>query len=120
MRQGVAVFVDGEAWIALALTRDPLHAQARERWEILQGTGAKLHYVLGPQRCAASGVGETPFINPAPRYAADPANRREVGCFELVRQDDVAQAEARFAVLRWVGQGDVACACSRRISRNVH
>jgi predicted nucleic acid-binding protein len=43
MRQGEAVFVDSGAWIALALSRDPLHAQAREQWEQLHGAGAKLH-----------------------------------------------------------------------------
>jgi len=43
MRQQEAVFVDSGAWIALALTRDPLHAQAREQWETLRGAGAKLH-----------------------------------------------------------------------------
>ena len=43
MRQGEAVFVDSGAWIALALSRDPLHPQARQQWELLQGGGAKLH-----------------------------------------------------------------------------
>jgi predicted nucleic acid-binding protein len=43
MRHGQAVFVDSGAWIALALTRDPLHELAREQWELLQGAGAKLH-----------------------------------------------------------------------------
>src|SRR6266568_1453141 len=43
MRQGETIFVDSGAWIALALSRDPLHAQAREQWDILQGAGAKLH-----------------------------------------------------------------------------
>jgi uncharacterized protein len=43
MRQGEAVFVDSGAWIALALSRDPLHGQAREQWDILHGAGAKLH-----------------------------------------------------------------------------
>jgi predicted nucleic acid-binding protein len=43
MRQGEVVFVDSGAWIALALSRDPLHARAREHWELLQETGAKLH-----------------------------------------------------------------------------
>ena len=43
MRQGEVVFVDSGAWIALALSRDPLHAQAREQWDLLQGAGAKLH-----------------------------------------------------------------------------
>src|ERR1700757_5161825 len=37
MRQGEKVFVDSGAWIALALSRDPLHAQAREQWELLLG-----------------------------------------------------------------------------------
>ena len=43
MRQGEVVFVDSGAWIALALSRDPLHAQAREQWDLLHGAGAKLH-----------------------------------------------------------------------------
>ena len=43
MRHGEAVFVDSGAWIALALSRDPLHAQAREQWELPRETGARLH-----------------------------------------------------------------------------
>jgi predicted nucleic acid-binding protein len=43
MRQGEAVFVDSGGWIALALSRDPLHQQAREQWDLLQAAGAKLH-----------------------------------------------------------------------------
>lgn len=43
MRQREAVFVDSGAWIALALSRDPLHAQAREQWDLLQAAAAKLH-----------------------------------------------------------------------------
>jgi predicted nucleic acid-binding protein len=43
MRQGEAAFVDSGAWIALALSRDPLHAQAREQWDALQAAGARLH-----------------------------------------------------------------------------
>lgn len=43
MRHGQAVFVDSGAWIALALSRDPLHGRAREQWELLKGAGAKLH-----------------------------------------------------------------------------
>ena len=43
MRQGEAVFVDSGAWIALALARDPLHAQAQEQWELLHEVGAELH-----------------------------------------------------------------------------
>jgi uncharacterized protein len=43
MRQGETVFVDSGAWIALALSRDPLHEPAREQWELLHGAGAKLH-----------------------------------------------------------------------------
>lgn len=43
MRQAEAAFVDSGAWIALALSRDPLHAQAREHWDLLRGAGARLH-----------------------------------------------------------------------------
>jgi predicted nucleic acid-binding protein len=43
MRSGEAVFVDTGAWIALALTRDPLHARAAETWATLTSAGAKLH-----------------------------------------------------------------------------
>ena len=43
MRQREAVFVDSGAWIALALSRDPMHAQAREQWDVLHGAAAKLH-----------------------------------------------------------------------------
>jgi predicted nucleic acid-binding protein len=43
MRHGESAFVDSGAWIALALVRDPLHAQARQQWEILQTAGARLH-----------------------------------------------------------------------------
>ncbi len=43
MRQGEAVFVDSGAWIALALSKNPLHARAREQWELLHSAGAKLH-----------------------------------------------------------------------------
>lgn len=43
IRQGEPVFVDSGAWIALALARDPLHAQAREQWDLLHAAGAKLH-----------------------------------------------------------------------------
>lgn len=43
MRQREAVFVDSGAWLALALTRDPLHAETCEQWVALQGNGAKLH-----------------------------------------------------------------------------
>lgn len=43
MRQREAVFVDSGAWIALALTRDPLHARSRDQWELLHGAAAKLH-----------------------------------------------------------------------------
>lgn len=43
MRSGELVFVDTGAWIALALTRDPLHARARATWEQLLGAGVRLH-----------------------------------------------------------------------------
>lgn len=42
IRQGELVFVDSGAWIALSLSRDPLHARAREQWDLLRGAGAKL------------------------------------------------------------------------------
>ncbi len=43
IRQREPVFVDSGAWIALALSRDPLHAQAREQWDLLRAAGARLH-----------------------------------------------------------------------------
>lgn len=43
MRQRETVFVDSGAWIALALSRDPLHTEARHQWETMQTAGAKLH-----------------------------------------------------------------------------
>jgi predicted nucleic acid-binding protein len=43
MRQREAVFVDSGAWIALALSRDPLHRQAREQWDLLHEAAARLH-----------------------------------------------------------------------------
>jgi len=43
MRTAEPVFVDTGAWIALALTRDPLHARARETWHQLTGAAARLH-----------------------------------------------------------------------------
>ncbi len=38
-----AVFVDTGAWIALALTQDPLHARARDIWEGLVHHGVRFH-----------------------------------------------------------------------------
>jgi len=43
MRAGELVFVDTGAWIALALTRDPLHPRASEAWALLSSAGARLH-----------------------------------------------------------------------------
>ena len=43
MRAGELVFVDTGAWIALALTRDPLHPRASETWALLARAGARLH-----------------------------------------------------------------------------
>jgi predicted nucleic acid-binding protein len=43
MRQRQAAFVDSGAWIALALAGDPLHTEARDQWDVLQGAGARLH-----------------------------------------------------------------------------
>jgi predicted nucleic acid-binding protein len=42
MRQSEQVFVDTGAWIALALTKDPLHDRARAAWETLLAHGARL------------------------------------------------------------------------------
>jgi predicted nucleic acid-binding protein len=42
MRRGENTFVDSGAWIALALSRDPLHTRAAEYWEMLQEAAAKL------------------------------------------------------------------------------
>ncbi len=42
IRAGEVVFVDSGAWIALALTRDPLHERAREAWGLLLSAGARL------------------------------------------------------------------------------
>jgi predicted nucleic acid-binding protein len=46
MRQGEAAFVDSGAWIALAMSRDPLHRQAREQWDALHAAGARLRTSL--------------------------------------------------------------------------
>ena len=43
MRAGELVFVDTGAWIALALTRDPLHPRASDTWALLASAGARLH-----------------------------------------------------------------------------
>lgn len=43
MRQREAAFIDSGAWIALALSADPLHDQAREQWDRLRGAAARLH-----------------------------------------------------------------------------
>ena len=40
IRQREAVLVDSGAWIALALSRDPLHERAREQWDLLCAAGA--------------------------------------------------------------------------------
>jgi uncharacterized protein len=42
MRTRARVFVDTGAWIALALTKDPLHPRALETWGTLRSTGAQL------------------------------------------------------------------------------
>ena len=43
MRTGEAVFVDTGAWIALALSRDSLHARAVEVWTNLKRQGVRLY-----------------------------------------------------------------------------
>jgi uncharacterized protein len=41
-RKDDRVFVDTGAWIALAVTHDPLHGRARPAWERLRGSGVRL------------------------------------------------------------------------------
>lgn len=41
MRAGEKVFVDTGAWIALAITRDPLHERAVETWDAMARAGTK-------------------------------------------------------------------------------
>jgi predicted nucleic acid-binding protein len=43
MRHGEGVFVDSGAWIALALSRDPLYQTAVEQWGLLQKSHVMLH-----------------------------------------------------------------------------
>lgn len=43
MRQGEAIFADSGAWIALALSRDSLHEEARAQWTRLREAGARLN-----------------------------------------------------------------------------
>jgi len=43
MREREPVFVDSGAWIALALSGDPLHERAREQWALLKASGAQLY-----------------------------------------------------------------------------
>jgi len=43
MRPGELVFVDTGVWIALALTRDPLHERAVEAWGTATDSGALVH-----------------------------------------------------------------------------
>jgi predicted nucleic acid-binding protein len=42
MRQKQSVFVDTGAWIALALVRDPYHAEAIDAWQRLVDSAARL------------------------------------------------------------------------------
>lgn len=42
MRERDPIFVDSGAWIALALTSDPLHARAREIWARVRSAGARI------------------------------------------------------------------------------
>ena len=42
IRSGERVFIDTGAWIALAVTRDPLHERAKATWSDLAAAGARL------------------------------------------------------------------------------
>lgn len=46
IKPGEPVFVDTGAWIALAVTRDPLHERAAAGWAAAQAAGAKLRTSL--------------------------------------------------------------------------
>lgn len=41
MKPGEPVFVDSGAWIALALTRDPMHARAKDAWSTMSRVGVR-------------------------------------------------------------------------------
>ena len=41
MKVAESAFVDTGAWLALALTRDPLHERARDAWDRLVGGGSR-------------------------------------------------------------------------------
>lgn len=43
MRVGNSVFVDSGAWIALAVSKDPLHARAAETWREIGIAGYAVH-----------------------------------------------------------------------------
>jgi len=42
IRAGEPVFVDTGAWVAMALSKDPLHVRAVQEWSNLQRSGARL------------------------------------------------------------------------------
>lgn len=42
MRTGEQIFVDSGAWIALAVTEDPLHKKSRDAWERILSSGGKI------------------------------------------------------------------------------
>ena len=42
IRGNEQVFVDTGAWVALAVSRDPLHLRARQTWDDLRKHGARL------------------------------------------------------------------------------
>lgn len=75
MRQGEFVFVDSGAWIALALSRDPLHAQAREQWDILHGAGAKLHTSVPVVIETFTFLDGAPLTHPQPCLQSNSASR---------------------------------------------
>lgn len=43
MRNPLSVFIDTGAWIALALTKDPMHSRAVNTWERLLASGSRLY-----------------------------------------------------------------------------
>ena len=59
MKVGESVFIDGGAWIALAIIRDPLHARAVDAWGQVMEQRAHLHML--------SAVDATSFVLMAKR-----------------------------------------------------
>ncbi len=79
-RSNDLVFVDTGAWIALALTRDPLHDRARAAWEGLLDKGSRLAtsipvvletwFIARSGDCEGNGVAAAPGAGKALRASS--------------------------------------------------